>query len=408
MSGKVPEGWLATNIGSLFAVNTPGHWGEDGGEGSNVLVLRSANFLKSGGLKYETAAPRKFDQKKLGQKRLAAGDILLERSGGSPAQPVGRVNRFEADGVFSASNFLQVLRVRQEVDGWFAYYLLDGFYAAGGTENLQKATTGIRNLDFAAYLATSILLPPLEEQRRIVEVLRSLDVVAQASTQVSQSLRATDQAMIDDLCFRSPKGEWDRVELGTLLEDVRYGTSAKCDADEISGLPVLRIPNVLGGRINFDDLKFAVLPEAEQRRLALQRGDIVVVRTNGNPSYVGRSAIVRHSEGVLLYASYLIRLRLIPDRAWPPFIDAALKSSELREALLRSATTSAGNYNINSESLRRLVVPLPPLDEQRRISDVLDATGAASDLDLEFQSNLRDTVRLVTADLLSGRVRVPA
>jgi len=250
-------------------------------------------------------------------------------------------------------------------------------------------------------------LPSLHEQRRIAEVLRSLDVAAQASNQVSQSLRAAEQAMIDDLCFHSPEGEWDRVELGTLLEDVRYGTSAKCDADEVSGLPVLRIPNVLGSRINFNDLKFAVLPEAEQRRLSLQQGDIVVVRTNGNPSYVGRSAIVRHSEGVLLYASYLIRLRLNPDRAWAPFIDAALKSSELREALLRSATTSAGNYNINSESLRRLVVPLPTLAEQRRISDVLDAVGAARDLDLGCRSISRETARLVAADLLSGRVRVP-
>lgn len=187
MSGEVPKEWTATDIGSLFAVNTPGHWGEDGASDGNILVLRSANFLKSGGLNYETAALRKFDEKKLGQKRLNPGDILLERSGGSPAQPVGRVNRFDAAGNFSASNFLQILRTREGVDDRFAYYLLDSFYAAGGTENLQKATTGIRNLDFKSYLATPVLLPPPDEQRRIAEVLRSVDEAIASANDVGRA-----------------------------------------------------------------------------------------------------------------------------------------------------------------------------------------------------------------------------
>lgn len=277
-------------------------------------------------------------------------------------------------------------------------------------KHLETVITGttVKHLSVKDLRALEWSLPPLDEQRRIAEVLRSLEAAAQASNLLNQKLATAEQMVIDDLCFRSPEGEWARTELGELLEDVRYGTSAKCEADETSGLPVLRIPNVLGGRINFNDLKFATLPEAEQGRLALQSGDIVVVRTNGNPSYVGRSALVRQIEGSLLYASYLIRLRLKPNLAWPPFVDAVLKSSEVREDLLRSATTSAGNYNINSASLRRLTVPLPPLNEQRRISDVLDAMGAAGDTNLQSQFGSEEMKRLVTADLLSGRVRVPA
>nr|WP_313635199.1 restriction endonuclease subunit S [Brevundimonas diminuta] len=385
MSSELPDGWASQPLSSTSKIAMGETLLSKDLTGTGVPVF-SAN-TDSGPWGYT-------DQNR---RTLKRGDIVVGARGsiGFPRLPA-------FDTFTSTQTTITVEPDASVVDSTYLHAVL----CAADIKSLA-AQQAVPMLTIGMLAPLSIFLPPLDEQRRIAEVLRSLDVAAQASNQVSQSLRAAEQAMIDDLCFHSPEGEWDRVELGTLLEDVRYGTSAKCDADEVSGLPVLRIPNVLGSRINFNDLKFAVLPDAEQRRLSLQQGDIVVVRTNGNPSYVGRSAIVRHSEGVLLYASYLIRLRLNPDRAWAPFIDAALKSSELREALLRSATTSAGNYNINSESLRRLVVPLPTLAEQRRISDVLDAVGAARDIDLGCRSISRETARLVAADLLSGRVRVP-
>lgn len=386
MSGEVPEGWGAQPLSSIAKIAMGETLLSKDLTGNGVPVF-SAN-TDSGPWGYT-------DQNR---RTLKRGAIVVGARGsiGFPRLPA-----FET--FTSTHTTITVEPNASVVDSTYLHAVL----CAADIRSLS-AQQAVPMLTIGMLAPLPIHLPPLDEQRRIANVLRSLDVAAQASNQVSQSLRAAEQAMIDDLCFRSPEGRWPQVELGALLEDVRYGTSAKCDADEVSGLPVLRIPNVLGGRINLTDLKFATLPEAEQRRLALREGDIVVVRTNGNPSYVGRSAIVRQTEGVLLYASYLIRLRLNPDRAWAPFIDAALKSSELREALLRSATTSAGNYNINSESLRKLVVPLPPLDEQRRISDVLDATGAASDINLKSRSASQDTARLVAADLLSGRVRVPA
>jgi type I restriction enzyme S subunit len=186
MSGEVPNTWQSKTVGDLFCVNTSGHWGDepDGDGDGNILVLRSTNFRKTGGLIYETAATRQFDQKKLVQKRLQPGDIILERSGGSPAQPVGRTRRFEADGCYSASNFMQIMRPSPQVDQRFTSYLLDFIYDQGLTEPLQKATTGIRNLDFKTYLELPVALPPLDEQRRITEVLMSLDEALHAAYDV--------------------------------------------------------------------------------------------------------------------------------------------------------------------------------------------------------------------------------
>jgi type I restriction enzyme S subunit len=259
-----------------------------------------------------------------------------------------------------------------------------------------------------AFGQVPINLPPLNEQQRIVDILRSADEAAQVSSLVNESLAEIHRRAINSLCFRTEDEDWKRVEMGEILEDVRYGTSAKCESNALSGMPVLRIPNVLGGRINSVDLKFASLPEAEQNRLALRKGDILVVRTNGNPANVGRSALVGETAGPLFYASYLIRLRLNSSLAWPPFIDAAMKSFEVRKATLRAATTSAGNYNINSASLRKLKVPLPALHVQKRIADTLDAIGTAADSNIRAKAQF-EAIRLRTAsDLLSGRVRVSA
>jgi type I restriction enzyme S subunit len=110
----------------------------------------------------------------------------------------------------------------------------------------------------------------------------------------------------------------------------------------------------------------------------------------------------------LLFASYLIRLRCDHDAVSAAFIHAVFNSTRIRLSLLRSATTSAGNYNINTESLRALTIPLPPLPEQRRIADTIAALSVTCDVheyDFWQKRYLRENL---ASDLLSGRVRVAA
>jgi type I restriction enzyme, S subunit len=80
---------------------------------------------------------------------------------------------------------------------------------------------------------------------------------------------------------RNPKG-WPTKTLARLKVKFAYGTSAKCFSVP-PGLPVLRIPNVLNREIRLDDLKYAQLDSREVNALTLHRGDLLFVRTNGNP-----------------------------------------------------------------------------------------------------------------------------
>lgn len=249
-------------------------------------------------------------------------------------------------------------------------------------------------------------------------MLRSVDESVTTAQAVHDQSLTVKQRTIDALCYgagdgtKSERGDlpddWQMVKLGEVLSEVRYGTSAKCDAGPQEGLPVLRIPNVVRGRVDFDDVKFAGVSEADARRFSLQDGDIVLVRTNGNPAYIGRNALVFGVTSPLLFASYLIRLRCNPDAVSAAYIHAVFNSTRIRSSLLRSATTSAGNYNINTESLRALEVPLPPLPEQRRIAETLAGLSSSCDMHEQDVSQKRHVRECLASDLLSGRVRVPA
>lgn len=401
-------GWATSDFGSLFKVNTPGFWGDDGGSEPNILVLRSTNFKKDGGLNYETAAPRRFDQRKLAQKLLLAGDLILERSGGSPAQPVGRVNRFDAGGAYSASNFMQVLRPDDRVDSHYAYYLLDDFYRRGGTENLQRATTGIRNLDFKAFLETPVLVPPLDEQRRIAEVLRSSDVyIAAMSDALSSARAAKNAALIDAL-----SNGWPETTVADLLAETRYpmrsgpfGSALLKSELQAEGIPFLGIDNVQVERFVPTYRRF--ISEEKYQELARYTvfpGDVMVTIMGT----VGRCCVVPQGVGTAISSKHVWTITLDRDRYSPALLAWQINHAPWVLDQLRGESQGGIMSAINSGTLRELVVPIPPPPELHQIEDLLLSFNkfiSATETELE---RAQVTKAALAGDLLAGRVRVPA
>jgi len=140
-------------------------------------VVRNTNFKNNDGtLNLGDVAEIEVEEKQLKNRLLEEGDLILERSGGGPTQPVGRVVYFDADGKFSFSNFTTRIRVRnsKELDSVYLWRCLNYLYLSGVTEKMQKQTTGIRNLNFSEYKELQIPLQPLAEQKKIVARLEGL------------------------------------------------------------------------------------------------------------------------------------------------------------------------------------------------------------------------------------------
>jgi restriction endonuclease S subunit len=127
------------------------------------------------------------------KRKLKYGDIILEKSGGGPKQPVGRVVIFDKkEGDFSFSNFTSVIRVKHqsEVDFNFLHRYLVFEYVSGATEKMQSHSTGIRNLKFDEYKEIEIPLPPISEQQRIVSILdECFAAIDKAKANAEQNLK---------------------------------------------------------------------------------------------------------------------------------------------------------------------------------------------------------------------------
>ena len=160
---------------------------------------------------------------------------------------------------------------------------------------------------------------------------------------------------------------WTWASLEQIARSSSYGTSAKCSPDN-SGPPVLRIPNIAGGRIDLSDLKFAGSDESIEFGDELAPGDLLIIRTNGSKNLIGRSAVVRTKlVRATSYASYLIRFRLFDSPTLFDWVGTIWDVSFLRAWVEQRAATSAGQHNISMSVLSTMPVPLPPLAEQMRI-----------------------------------------
>ena len=248
-------------------------------------------------------------------------------------------------------------------------------------ERLRADSTGTAQGVISKQMLADIklVLPPDDEQTRIADQLDKL--LARAKTcndrlnAIPSLLKrfrqavlraATEGSLIDDT-FEPTNGNWTKTVIGEIAEDLRYGTSKKCGY-ESKGKGVLRIPNIAQhGRIDVSDLKRADFDDVEIKKLSLREGDLLVIRSNGSVELVGKIGLVTTSEVGLLFAGYLIRLRVDPTKARPEFIQLWLSAPAQRQLIERTAKSTSGVNNLNAEELRSFPLSLPSLEEQDAI-----------------------------------------
>ena len=196
--GQLPEGWELGALEGLLDVSIGGIWGkEEGTLEVDVDVIRVTELKAHGVINPATAARRSITHKQLSSRSLQEGDLLLEKSGGGPKTPVGRVGYIpKLDSASVCSNFMQLMRPnRERVLPVFLHLFLTGFHSNGGTVALQTATTNIRNIKSSEYLATTVPLPSLEEQERIVEILEDQLSRLDASLAVVDAVEERSEAL---------------------------------------------------------------------------------------------------------------------------------------------------------------------------------------------------------------------
>jgi restriction endonuclease S subunit len=167
---------------SIISESIAGEWGADPfNEVSNssdyilCKVIRNTNFANKTNLDLTDIPERLINQSKLNNILLKAGDLLIEKSGGSPIQPVGRIALISqiGDG-YTFSNFLQCIRVNKSIClPEYLFCFLKAIYSLNYMEYIQNQTTGIKNLIMEEFLLIPVCLPPIAVQNKIAEEVKN-------------------------------------------------------------------------------------------------------------------------------------------------------------------------------------------------------------------------------------------
>ena len=195
------------------------------------------------------------------------------------------------------------------------------------------------------------------------------------------------------------------MQLGDILSHVQYGTSVKANTEH-RGTPILRMNNVHEGVMRFGDIKHIELPSNERNRLLMREGDILFNRTTSK-ELVGKCAVF-HSAEEYVYASYLIRVRTTEHIADPDYVAFVINGPIGRQQIDGLSRQIIGQANVNSQELRSLRIPLPPLSIQKQL--VAEVTAAREHIAAEraaAEKLAADTAREVE-EMILGQLRVPS
>ncbi len=322
----------------------------------NVGVIRNTNFTKDGSLDDSDIAYLDVEAKKLEKRRLQFGDIILEKSGGGPKQPVGRVALFDKeDGEFSFSNFTAALRVldSSQLDFRFLHKFLHWTYLSGITEGMQSHSTGIRNLDGDAYKAIRVSFPLLPEQQRIVGILdEAFEGIATAKANAEknvQNARALFESHLQG-------GHSEKALIGDLA-DIKTG---KLDANAA----------VEGGQYPFFTCSrdiFAIDTYAFDCEAILLAGNNAVGDFN-----------VKHYKGKFnaYQRTYVITVNERKRVLYRFLYFQMLKSLKK----FKAQSVGAGTKFLKLGMIKDLEIALPSVDEQQRIVSVMDSVRQDTEL----------------------------
>lgn len=247
--------------------------------------------------------------------------------------------------------------------------------------------TKMPRVNWPTQLATfDIPLPPADEQHRIAAYLdascRAIDAAVAAKRRQIETLaevlrstivRAVTQGTVAGVPVRNIgedwigelPAHWRIVRIKRVLQRMDYGISESTNPE--GRFPVLKMGHLQNGEIDYAKLDFVDVVDDE---LLLETGDILYNRTN-SPDQVGKAAIYRKcKDDDITFASYLVRLRF-NHQADAEYMNFVLNSESFLNYVRRLAIPSVQQSNLNSTRYGRMLVPLPPLREQKAIAQYL-------------------------------------
>jgi type I restriction enzyme S subunit len=338
---------------------------------------------------------------------LRKGDLIVARAG---TVGISVLVKEDFEDVIFGSYLIKV-RLNSRVFSKFLHYFFQTDFYWKHITKAQGST--LKNINLPLLKSLQIPLPPLPEQKKIAEILSTVDKAIEKVDEAIAKTERLKKGLMQELLTkgighkefkdteigRIPK-EWEVVRLGDVLELCQYGLSVPLK--DKGKYPVIRMDEIVNGYVVTDIAKYADLDEETFKNFKLEKGDVLFNRTN-SLELVGRTGIFL-LDGYYVFASYLIRLRPKHEILHPHFLTFYLIFSQSR--LKQLATVAVHQANINATNLKKFKIPLPPLPEQQKIAEILSTVDKKLELERKRKEKLERIKKGLMNDLLTGRRRV--
>lgn len=199
--------------------------------------------------------------------------------------------------------------------------------------------------------------------------------------------------------------DWETYRLKEVTKSIDYGTSSPTNSK--NGFAVIRMGNMINSRIDTNDLVYAEIPYDEYEKLKLNKGDLLINRTNSY-ELVGKTAIFE-LDGDFVFASYIVRVLLDKEKVEPKFVNYFMNLDKSQMLLKVLATKGVQQANLNPTVLKqffKLTIPTEVI-EQQKIAQIISIWDRAIELKEKLINEKKEYKKGLMQNLLSGKIRLP-
>ena len=245
---------------------------------------------------------------------------------------------------------------------------------------VMSSTTGSRmpRADMKVLMSMRVPLPPLEEQRRIVDILNRAAKIEALRRRATERLREFVPALFVKMFGdgHDVAGRFPSMPLREAAEIASGATKGRrLDTADAVEVPYLRVANVQDGFLALDEIKTITIRRGEQQRYALAPGDLVMTE-GGDLDKLGRAAVWNGELDYCAHQNHVFRVRPRAGVALTDYLRDLAGSAYGKAYFLSIAKRTTGIASINKTQLGGLPVPVPPLDLQRRYAEIVEVARA--------------------------------
>lgn len=378
---NIIERWDLIKLENLLDFYIGGDWGEQEPINSNYIatkVLRATDISNWENDHGENAQIRYLKDNSLAKRQLKENDLIIEVSGGSPDQPVGRTIIISSDDIqkfqypITCSNFFRLLRFNNKINPKFINYYFKFLYETKIIESYQSNSTNLRNLKFSQFINQNIPVPQtLEEQQEIVDVLDAASEIIRLRTACIESAQSLIPALFQEM-FGDPINNTKNYpceSLKKLCSKIGSGATPRGGKESYlkEGISFVRSMNVHDGIFQYKDLAFI---NDEQAKLLdnveLQESDVLINITGAS---VARTCIVP-KEILPARVNQHVSILRCTGRLNPYFLNVLLYFQTTKQKLLDLANSKGATREaITKQQLELFKIILPPIEQQELFAE---------------------------------------